>query len=201
MVDTKTKQDLEAVAKDVQGKAQDHLDAAAETAKSTKDAVKSIFTKALDDAKASAMASASALGKAAQEQAEVYRDKLAEADLIGEAKALGAEAKARAGDLAVEGKSRASDALTGLGKVVADNAGLVSEKLGDKYGDYARSAARSIQETAAKLEAKDLGELGDEAKSFVKKNPALALGVAAVVGYLVARSLRSKPAVEDVEEA
>jgi hypothetical protein len=71
----------------------------------------------------------------------------------------------------VDGKAKASDALTTLGKVVADNAGLVDGKLGEKYGDYARSAARSIQETAAKLESKDLAELGDEAKSFVRKNP------------------------------
>ena len=43
-----------------------------------------------------------------------------------------------------------------------------------------RSAARSIQETAAKLEAKDLGELGDDVKEFVRKSPGVAIGVAAI---------------------
>lgn len=193
MVDTKIK----AAAEDTKDKAEDTIEAAAKTA----DTVKSVFSKALDDAKASAVASATALGKKAQEQTEVYREKLAAADLIGEAKALGAEAKARAGVLAVDGKAKASDALTTLGKVVADNAGLVDGKLGEKYGDYARSAARSIQETAAKLESKDLGELGDEAKSFVRKNPVLALGVAAVAGFLVARAFKGSSETVAEDEA
>lgn len=193
MVDTKIK----AAAEDTKEKAEDTIEAAAKTA----DTVKSVFSKALDDAKASAVASATALGKKAQEQTEAYREKLAAADLIGEAKALGAEAKARAGILAVDGKAKASDALTTLGKVVADNAGLVDGKLGEKYGDYARSAARSIQETAAKLESKDLAELGDEAKSFVRKNPVLALGVAAVAGFLVARAFKGSSETAPEDEA
>jgi ElaB/YqjD/DUF883 family membrane-anchored ribosome-binding protein len=44
-----------------------------------------------------------------------------------------------------------------------------------------------MQETAAKIEAKDLNELGDDAKEFVRKSPALALGIAAVAGFLVSR--------------
>jgi hypothetical protein len=191
MADTKTTQDIEDAAKDTKAKAVETVDAAAETAQTTKDAVKSIFTKALDEAKAAALSSANALGKKAQEQGEIYKDRLVAADLVGEAKALGADAKARAAVLAVDGKSRASDALTGLGKIVADNAGVVDDKLGEKYGDYARSAARTIQETAARLEAKDLGELGEEAKTFVRTKPLLALGIAAVAGYLVARTLTS----------
>jgi ElaB/YqjD/DUF883 family membrane-anchored ribosome-binding protein len=189
MVDTKAKTDLETAAKDTKAKAADTIDAAADTADAAKDTVKSVFSKALEDAKASALASASALSKKAHEQTDAYREKLAAADLVGEAKALGTEAKARAAVLATDGKAKASDALTSLGKVVAENAGLVDDKLGAKYGDYARSAARSIQETAAKLEAKDLGELGEEAKTFVRKSPALALGIAAVAGFLVARAL------------
>lgn len=193
MVDTK----IDAAVEDTKDKAEDTIEAAAKTA----DTVKSVFSKAIDDAKASALAGAAALGKKAHEQSEVYREKLAAADLIGEAKALGAEARARAGVLAVDGKAKASDALTTLGKVVADNAGLVDDKLGEKYGDYARSAARSIQETAAKLESKDLGELGDEAKSFVRKNPVLALGVAAVAGFLVARAFKGSSATGAEDEA
>jgi hypothetical protein len=204
MVDTKTKHDVEAAAEETKTKAVETLDAAADTvdsaattAQTAKDAVKSIFSKALDDAKAAALSSASALGKKAQEQGEVYREKIAAADLLGEAKALGNDAKARAAVLANDGKAKASDALTGLGKIVADNAGLVDDKLGEKYGDYARSAARSIQEAAAKLEAKDLAELGEEARSFVRKNPALAVGITAVVSFLVARTLTGSSKDED----
>ncbi|MDE1915962.1 MAG: hypothetical protein KGJ57_07860 [Sphingomonadales bacterium] len=197
MADTKTKLDVEAAAQDTKDKAAETLDAAATTAQTAKDAVKTIFSKAIDDAKAAAVAGASAIGKKAHEQGEAYREKLAAADLLGEAKALGHEAKERAAVLATDGKAKASDALTGLGKLVADNALFFDDKLGEKYGDYARSAARAIQETAAKLESKDLAELGEEARSFVRKNPALAVGITAVVSFLVARTLTGSSKNED----
>ena len=57
------------------------------------------------------------------------------------------------------GKARTSDAIASLGKIVAENAGTIDQKLGPHYGDYARSAARSMQKTAAKIEAKDLPSL------------------------------------------
>ena len=46
------------------------------------------------------------------------------------------QARDRAGTLASEGKAKTSDALSSLGKIVADNAGTLDEKLGVKYGDY-----------------------------------------------------------------
>ena len=108
-----------------------------------------------------------------------------------EARALTEEAKERAAALAKDGKARASDALTGLGKIVGDNAPVIDEHLGEKYGDYARTAARQIQETAAKIEAKDLGEIGDDAREFVRTSPGLAIGMAAVAGFMLARVFRS----------
>ena len=108
-----------------------------------------------------------------------------------EAKDLASQARDRAGTLAHEGKAKTSDALSSLGKIVAENAGTIDEKLGVKYGDYARTAARSMQETAAKIEAKELAELGEDAKEFVRKSPALALGIAAVAGFLVSRLFKS----------
>ena len=97
------------------------------------------------------------------------------------------QARERAAELAVEGKAKASDAIAGIGQIVAENAPAIDEKLGPKYGDYARSAARTMQETAARLEAKDLNELGDDAKEFVRKSPGLAVGLAAVAGFMIAR--------------
>lgn len=167
-------------------------DVAAETAT---DGVKAKFSKALDDARTGALA----LSKDLQDKAAPYREKLSNADFTAEAKAIGEQAKERAMALAADGKVKASDALTSLGKVVADNAGLVDDKLGAKYGDYARTAARHIQETAAKLESKDLDELGKEATDFVKKNPALALGAAAVVGFALSKLLKGSSA--DFDEA
>ena len=163
--------------------------AAAKATKAAKAAApadsKAKFAKALDDARASAMA----FGKDAQGKAGAYREKLAVAggEWVEDAKVMGGQAKERAAELAVEGKTKASDAISSIGKIVADNAGQIDEKLGVKYGDYARTAARSMQETAAKLEAKDLNELGDDAKEFVRKSPGLAIGIAAIGGFLLAR--------------
>ena len=150
------------------------------------------FAKALDEARAGA----EALGKEARERGEAVTGKLTEAvaakrvDLLEEARSLSEDAKARATTLANEGKTRASDALTGLGKVVADNAVVIDEHLGEKYGDYARQAARQIHETAAKIESKDLTEIGDDAREFVRTSPGLALGMATVAGFLLARMFR-----------
>jgi len=146
---------------------------------------KARFAKAVEEAKAGA----SALGKEAQDRAGAVREQIAgkSSDLLDDAKALGAQAKDKAATYADTGKAKASDALSGLGRIVADNAEAIDEKLGPKYGDYARSAARSMHEAAAKLDAKELGEIGDDAKEFVRKSPGLAVGLAAVVGFMLAR--------------
>jgi ElaB/YqjD/DUF883 family membrane-anchored ribosome-binding protein len=148
-------------------------------------AARAKFTKAIEEAKAGAQA----LTKEAQAKAGAYKEQLSakSGDWIEDAKVYADQAKAKATELAIDGKARASDAIAGLGKAVSDNADTIDEKLGTRYGDYARSAARSMQETAAKLEAKELGELGEDAKEFVRKSPGVAIGLAAVAGFLLAR--------------
>ncbi len=148
-------------------------------------AAKEKFSKALDEARSGAKA----LGQEVQERTGAYREKLAGAgnDWAEEAKNLTGQAKERATELANESKARASDAISGLGKIVADNAGTIDERLGARYGDYARTAARSMQETAAKIEAKDLDELGEDAKQFVRKSPGMAIGIAALFGFMLSR--------------
>ncbi|WDF71643.1 hypothetical protein [Novosphingobium sp. KACC 22771] len=169
---------------------------AAEAVNETAEGVKAKFSKAIDDARAGALA----LGKDLQEKAAPYAEKLSSGDLLAEAKAIGEQAKERALNLAADGKVKASDAITSLGKVVADNAGLVDDKLGGKYGDYARSAARALQETGAKLESKDLEALGKEATEFVKKNPVIAAGALIAVGFALTKLLSSK-SEDKTEEA
>lgn len=150
---------------------------------------KAKFSKAIEEARAGAQA----LASQAQDKAGAYKDQLAakSGDWVAEAKDVAAQARDRAAELAHDGKTRTSDAIATLGKVVADSAGTIDEKLGARYGDYARTAARSMQETAAKIEAKDLGELGEDAKEFVRKSPGLAIGLAAVAGFFLSRLFRS----------
>ena len=146
---------------------------------------KASFSRALDEAKAGARE----LTAAGKSRADVYRERAAakSGDWADDARAYGEQAKARAGELAVEGKARASDALSGLGKLVSDNAESIDDRFGTKYGDYARSASRKMQETAAKIDAKSLDEMGDDAREFVRKSPGLAVGLAAVAGFMLAR--------------
>lgn len=141
------------------------------------------FGKALEEARAGA----AALGSEARTQARARSE-----DWVDEAKTYGRKARVKGKELAVEGKARASDAIASLGKVVSDNAGQIDERLGTQYGDYARTASRSLQETAARIDAKNIDELGDDAREFVRKSPGLAVGLAAVAGYMIARVFRSR---------
>lgn len=143
------------------------------------------FAKAVEEAKAGAQA----LGKEAQERADLYREKFTEksGEWVEGARARGDEARDRANDLANQGKIGATKAISSLGKIVEENAPLIDEKVGVKYGDYARTAARSLQDTADRLDAKELSELGEDAKQFVRQSPALAVGIAAVAGFMLAR--------------
>lgn len=156
-----------------------------DTPKTSTDAAKGHFAKAVEEAKAGAQA----LGKEAQDRADTYREKLTEksGDWVNEAKARSSDAKERAADLANQGKAGASRAMSSVSKIVEENAALIDEKVGVKYGDYARSAARSMQDAADRLDQKELAELGEDAKEFVRKSPGLAVGVAAVAGFMLAR--------------
>ena len=76
--------------------------------------------------------------------------------------------------------------------MVAENAATLDDKFGTRYGDYARSASRSLQETAAKLDNKSVEELGEEARELVRKSPGTAVGIAALAGFFFARLLRRR---------
>lgn len=149
------------------------------------DAAKNHFSRAVDEA----LAGARALGGEAQNRAGEYRDKLNQKKdgLAGDAKVRTDEYKDKAMGVATDGKARASSALAGLSQLITDNAGTLDEKVGVKYGDYARGAAKSVQDVATRLDEKSLDELGEDAKEFVRTSPALALGLAAATGYLLGR--------------
>lgn len=155
---------------------------------SNKEEAKSRFNAALEEAKAGA----AALKAEAGERASTYRDQARNrsGELLSEAKSYGVEAKAKAGELASEGKNRVSDGLASLGKVVGDTATQIDEKFGQQYGDYARNASRGLQEASAKLDAKSVEDLGEDAREFVRKSPGMAVGIAAIAGFMIARMFR-----------
>ena len=151
------------------------------TTPNRRDEAKSRFNAALEEARAGA----ALLGAEARDRASAYGVQARE-----RSDDWTAEAKTKATELAYEGKARASDALSGLGKIVGDNAVTIDERLGPQYGEYARSASRSLQSTAEKLEQKSVEQLGEDAREFVRKSPAAAVGLAALAGFLLARIFR-----------
>lgn len=155
-----------------------------------KTAAKGHFAKAVEEAKAGAQA----LGKEAQERAGEVRDKLAQQkdDLSAKGREKSSEAKDMAYEYAVQGKAKATEGMQKFGKLVEDNAAMIDEKLGVQYGNYARSAAATINDTATKLDEKSLEDMGEDVKTFVREKPALAVGIAAGVGFMLARLFRRR---------
>jgi ElaB/YqjD/DUF883 family membrane-anchored ribosome-binding protein len=147
------------------------------------ESAKNHFSKAVEEAKAGAQAFAGGLSTECKTRGEDAKDK---------ASAFAADAKVKAAGLAEEGKARASQAIVGLSKAIDDNAGLIDEKVGPRYGDYARTASKSLQDVGVKLDEKSLDELGDEAREFVRKSPGVAVGLAVATGFVLARLFRGK---------
>lgn len=108
-----------------------------------------------------------------------------------------ASQKARA--YAVDGKAKAGGALDEFSRLMNEAATSVDDKLGAQYGDYARSAAKSLAGFSDQLKAKDLDELLDDLKNFARKSPAVAVGTAAAIGFVLARLVKSgiEPADRD----
>jgi len=84
-------------------------------------------------------------------------------------------------------KDKTGSAMQSLAKLISDTAGTVDAKLGPQYGDYARQAAESVAGAAKTLDSKDVDQLMTEARDFVRKSPAVAIGAAAVVGFVLMR--------------
>lgn len=152
-------------------------------------AAKSHFAKAMEEAKAGAQALAEeAKGKFTQAKTDLSSEaKVRTEEAKGKANTFAADAKVKAGELAVQGKANTSKAIVGLSKMLDENVGLIDEKVGPKYGDYARSASKSMQDAAAKLDAKSFDELEDVAREFVRKSPGMAVGMAVAAGFLIGR--------------
>lgn len=162
--------------------------ATATGASAHREEAKSRFTAAIDEAKAGA----AALRAEASERAGVYREQAGKRrdDLTTQARVYGDDAKVKGRDLATQGKGKVSEGLTALGQAVGDSAHVVDEKLGAKYGDYARTASRSLSDAATRLDAKSIDDIAEDGREFVRKSPGAAVGIAAVFGFLLSRLFR-----------
>lgn len=97
------------------------------------------------------------------------------------------QASDKARDYAGQGVTRATDALDEAARFLEDTARSVEEKLGPQYGRYGFSAAESLSGFAEQLRGKDVDELVEDVRGFVRKSPAVAIGAAVGLGFVLAR--------------
>ena len=113
---------------------------------------------------------------------------------------LSQQAGDRARGLVSQGLERTAETLANVSKMVGDTAPGIEERLGPEYGDYARRAAGAIENAANTIASKDPDELIEDTRNFVRNSPGIALAGAAVVGFVVARLLKSGLANDEDDE-
>lgn len=107
----------------------------------------------------------------------------------------------RARGLVTQGLERTAETLANVSKMVGDTAPGIEERLGSEYGDYARRAAGAIENVANTIAEKNPDELIEDTRNFVRNSPGIALAGAAVIGFVVARLIKSGMAKDEGDEA
>jgi hypothetical protein len=129
------------------------------------------------------------------EEALIVREPTARDRVLGRVREGSGKLAGQAADktrgLVGQGLERGSEALANVSKLVGDTAAGLDERLGEEYGDYARKAAGAIEDVANSLASKDPDELIDDTRNFVRKSPGIALAGAAIVGFALARLVKS----------
>lgn len=101
------------------------------------------------------------------------------------------QAGGKARDYAAIGKDKAAEGLDSVTRLMDGAAATIDDKVGAQYGEYARKAASAVSNAATTLRTKDVDELMEDARTVVRKSPALAIGAAVVAGFVLARLVRA----------
>ena len=113
---------------------------------------------------------------------------------------LSSQAGEKARGLVSQGLERSAEALGNVAKLIGDTAPGIEERLGTEYGDYARRAATAVENAANAIAGKDPDELIDDTREFVRNSPGIALAGAAVVGFVLARLLKTGIAPDEHDD-
>jgi ElaB/YqjD/DUF883 family membrane-anchored ribosome-binding protein len=114
-----------------------------------------------------------------------------ESSLRDHASKIGKQAADKARDAAKQGIGKASDVLENVAATVEDSAKGIDERFGKPVGNYARKAADAVSGAASSVKGKEVDELLEAARGFVKKNPLVAAGAAAAIGFALTRLFRA----------
>jgi len=113
---------------------------------------------------------------------------------------LSEQAAGKARDFVAQGIERSAEAIANVSKLVGDTASGLDERLGPEYGEYARTAAETLERAADRLASKDPDELIEDTRNFIRKSPGVALAGAAIVGFALARLVKSGLSGSDEED-
>ena len=143
-----------------------------------------------------------AIGDEAAAKARNFRETAGEAteSVKKEARALRDQAGDKVRELANQGKDRTTDALDNIAKLITDASSTVDERVGNQYGDYARKAADAMSGFATSLRGKEVDDIVKDAGDFVRKSPAVAIGAAAAVGFVLARLVKASGTNDDATD-
>lgn len=117
--------------------------------------------------------------------------------LRDQASGMAKDAAAKAKDYANSGKDKTADMMDELAKMADDVARTLDKRFGTAYGDFVRKAGSTVGGTADSLKGKTVDDLMDDARNFVREKPAIAIGAAAAVGFVLTRLLRAGSDDED----
>lgn len=99
--------------------------------------------------------------------------------------------KSSAKEAANSGKAKTTDAIDDVTAMVEDVARTIDTRVGPQYGDYARRAADALAGVSDSLKSKDVEQLLDDARDFIRRKPAVAIGAAAAIGFVLTRLLKA----------
>ncbi|HEX8364963.1 MAG TPA: hypothetical protein VF603_06740 [Allosphingosinicella sp.] len=101
------------------------------------------------------------------------------------------QATGKAREFAEGGKDRTTQLLDDLSEIIHDAARSIDDRLGDQYGEYAHKAGDAIAGLAGNLRDKSLEDLVEGTRSIVRKSPAVTVGTAALLGFVLVRLVKS----------
>lgn len=113
---------------------------------------------------------------------------------------LKSKAKSEASKLADQARSAADEKVEDAKDYATDNIERTAEQIRDagrQFGDDSYQAqaadylASNLSQAADMIRRQDLGSLADDLTSFARRNPAIVLGGAALLGFAAARMLKA----------
>jgi ElaB/YqjD/DUF883 family membrane-anchored ribosome-binding protein len=113
---------------------------------------------------------------------------------------LSAQAGERARGLVSQGLERSAETLSNVSRRLGDTAPGLDARLGPEFGESARKPATAIENTANSIATKDADELIEDTRNFVRNSPGIAIAGAAIVGFALARLLKSGLSSRDEDD-